>query len=79
MRALVNPNGHGSPSNRIHNLLIDDTRRRWFDHRRGLLAAWICASYPTLIAFTHYLWSETLFILLLLLAIWQPPQTSGVN
>jgi len=44
--------------------------RRWMDHSRGLLAAWICALYPTLIAFTHYLWSETLFIFLFTLGVW---------
>ncbi|MCH7812527.1 MAG: glycosyltransferase family 39 protein [Planctomycetes bacterium] len=42
----------------------------WFDRRRGLVAAAICALYPNLIAFTHYLWSETLFIVLLLAVIW---------
>lgn len=30
-RVLVNPNGHGSPSNAIDTGLIDDTRIRWFD------------------------------------------------
>jgi 4-amino-4-deoxy-L-arabinose transferase-like glycosyltransferase len=39
------------------------------DRRRALIAGWICALYPTLIAFTHYFWSETLFILLLLAAL----------
>ncbi|MCP4250203.1 MAG: hypothetical protein GY778_24430 [bacterium] len=42
---------------------------RWFDRRRGLVAAAICALYPNLIAFTHYFWTETLFIFLLLTAI----------
>jgi 4-amino-4-deoxy-L-arabinose transferase-like glycosyltransferase len=44
--------------------------RSWFDHRRALVAAWICALYPNLIAFSHYLWSETLFIFLLLGVVW---------
>lgn len=44
--------------------------RRWMDLGHGLLAAWICALYPTLIAFTHYLWSETLFTFLLVLGVW---------
>jgi arylsulfatase A-like enzyme len=53
--------------------------RAWLGHREGLVAAWICALYPNLVAFTHYLWSETLFIFLLLAALWlltrrpQPP------
>ena len=44
--------------------------RRVLDPPAALVAAWICALYPTLIAFTHYLYNETLFIVLLLLAIW---------
>jgi len=40
--------------------------RAWFGYREGLVAAWICALYPNLVAFSHYLWSETLFIFLLL-------------
>lgn len=44
--------------------------RAWFDRRCGLAAAWLCALYPNLIAFTHYLWSETLFSFLLLGALW---------
>lgn len=44
--------------------------RAWLGHREGLVAAWICALYPNLVAFTHYLWSETLFIFLLLAALW---------
>jgi arylsulfatase A-like enzyme/4-amino-4-deoxy-L-arabinose transferase-like glycosyltransferase len=43
--------------------------RAWIGHREGLLAAWICALYPNLVAFTHYLWSETLFSFLLLAAL----------
>jgi arylsulfatase A-like enzyme len=43
--------------------------RAWLDERHGLVAAWICALYPNLVAFTHYLWSETLFIALFLAAL----------
>jgi 4-amino-4-deoxy-L-arabinose transferase-like glycosyltransferase len=42
---------------------------RWFEPRCGLVAAGLCAVYPNLIAFSHYVWSETLFIFLLLLAV----------
>jgi arylsulfatase len=44
--------------------------RIWIDDRSGRTAAWIAALYPNLVAFTHYLFSETLFIFLLLLAVW---------
>ncbi len=43
--------------------------RRWFDERCALAAAALCALYPNFIAFTHYLWSETLFVFLVTLAI----------
>ncbi|MFQ5669167.1 MAG: glycosyltransferase family 39 protein [Acidobacteriota bacterium] len=33
-------------------------------HRIGLIAALIVTLHPTLIAFSHYLWSETLFLVL---------------
>jgi 4-amino-4-deoxy-L-arabinose transferase-like glycosyltransferase len=38
--------------------------RALFDARVGLVAGVIAALYPTLIAHSHYLWSETLFALL---------------
>jgi 4-amino-4-deoxy-L-arabinose transferase-like glycosyltransferase len=44
--------------------------RSWFGGRTGLIAAWLCALYPNLIAFSHLLWSETLFIFELLLLLW---------
>src|SRR5262245_16287671 len=47
-------------------LLVLDLGRSWFGERAGRAAAWFAALYPNLIAFTHYLWSETLFIFLLL-------------
>ncbi|MCP4594348.1 MAG: phospholipid carrier-dependent glycosyltransferase [bacterium] len=43
--------------------------RSWFDRRTALAAATICALYPNLIAFTHYLWSETVFVFLLTLGM----------
>jgi 4-amino-4-deoxy-L-arabinose transferase-like glycosyltransferase len=42
------------------------TLRVFRSETTGLLAAGITAVYPNLIAFSHYLWSETLFIFLLL-------------
>src|SRR5262245_36704957 len=47
-------------------LLVLDLGRSWFGESAGRAAAWFAALYPNLIAFTHYLWSETLFIFLLL-------------
>jgi 4-amino-4-deoxy-L-arabinose transferase-like glycosyltransferase len=44
-----------------------------FDARTGLLAALIAAIYPELVAYSHFLWSETLFAVLLvagLVAVW---------
>lgn len=34
---------------------------RWFNPRTGLITAALLAFYPTLIAFSHYNWSETLY------------------
>jgi 4-amino-4-deoxy-L-arabinose transferase-like glycosyltransferase len=42
------------------------TRRVFASVNTGLLAAGVAAIYPNLIGFSHYLWSETLFIFLLL-------------
>ena len=52
--------------------------RNWFDRRHGLLAALLCALYPNLIAFSHYLWTETLFIFLLLLVVWLLTRTDSL-
>jgi 4-amino-4-deoxy-L-arabinose transferase-like glycosyltransferase len=43
--------------------------RTWFDHGVGLAAGWFFALDPTLIAFTHYLFTETLFTFLFAWAI----------
>ena len=43
--------------------------RAWLDDRHAIVSAWICALYPNLVAFSHYLWSETLFITLFLAAL----------
>ena len=51
-------------------LLVYLLGNAWFSHREGLVAAWLCALYPNLVAFSHYLWSEPLFIVLLLAALW---------
>lgn len=42
------------------------TQRVFRNVTTGLLAAGTAAVYPNLVAFSHYLWSETLFIFLLL-------------
>ena len=44
-----------------------------FNTRTGLLAALIAAIYPNLVAYSHFLWSETLFAVLLtagLVGVW---------
>ena len=41
-----------------------------FDRRVALVGALLFAFYPTLIGFTHYLWSETFFIFLLSWALY---------
>ena len=51
-------------------LVIFGLGRSWFGEGCGLLSAGICALYPNLIAFSHLLWSETLFILLLVVWLW---------
>ncbi len=47
-------------------LLVLALGRAWFGPRAGQAAAWLFAFYPNLVAFTHYLFSETLFVFLLL-------------
>src|SRR3972149_7514385 len=43
--------------------------KRIFNKSVGVLSAFIFSIYPTLVAFTHYLWSETLYIFLLIIII----------
>jgi 4-amino-4-deoxy-L-arabinose transferase-like glycosyltransferase len=43
--------------------------RRCFGERIALGSVWIFALYPTLVAFTHFLWSETLYLFLLVAAV----------
>ncbi len=51
-------------------LLIYQVARRAFGSRlTGTLAALLAAIYPSFVAFSHLLWSETLFIFLFLLSI----------
>jgi len=42
---------------------------RLFDQRTGLVAALITSVYPSLIAFSHFLWSEILFSVLMMTAL----------
>jgi 4-amino-4-deoxy-L-arabinose transferase-like glycosyltransferase len=50
--------------------LVFGLARRGFGPGAGLAAAIVMAFDPTLVAFTHYLWSETLAIFWLALAAW---------
>jgi len=43
---------------------------RWLGAREARIAALVCALYPNLIAFSHLLWAETLYLTLLLPALW---------
>ena len=53
----------------VTTLLVYLLGRAWYGHRTGWWAALLFALYPNLIAFTHLLWSETLFIFLFLLLV----------
>ncbi len=56
----------------LGTLLIGATAllgRLLFDERTGILAGLLVATYPTLIGFSHYLWSMNLFALLITLAL----------
>lgn len=50
-------------------LLVVRLGRRFGGARVGLVAGWIYALEPTLAAFSHYLWTEHLYIFWMLLAI----------
>ncbi len=41
----------------------------WFDRKSATIAAAYCAVYPNFIAFSHLLWTETVFTFLILLAL----------
>ena len=58
--------------------LVYKIGRSWFGHRQGLIAAAICAVYPNLISFSHLIWSETLFVFMLLLVVWLLTELMGV-
>jgi len=49
--------------------------RQWGGDRVGLASAAVAGLYPNLVAFSHYLWSETLYLLIVLgaisLLVWQ--------
>ena len=38
--------------------------------RAGRIAGWLCAMYPSFVAYTHYFYSETLFLFLLVAAVY---------
>jgi 4-amino-4-deoxy-L-arabinose transferase-like glycosyltransferase len=42
--------------------------RSWYGHAAGLAAGWFFALDPTLVAFTHYVFTETLFVFLFVAA-----------
>ena len=44
--------------------------RRRFGHREAFLSALLCAANPTLVHYTHFLWSETLLATLLVAFLW---------
>lgn len=50
--------------------LVYELVRRRFGSRAAFLSGALCAVHPTLIHYTHFLWSETLFAALLLLSFW---------
>ncbi len=41
----------------------------WFNRKTALIAATFCALYPNLIAFSHLLWTETVFTFFITLAV----------
>lgn len=50
--------------------IVYDVVRRRFGRSPALLSGLVCALHPTLAQYVHFLWSETLFTTLLLLALW---------
>ena len=51
------------------HLVLVAWARRGFGKHVAHGTAWLFALYPTLIAFTHYLWPETLYIFFIVLAV----------
>ncbi len=51
----------------VTHLLLAAWARRCFGKDAALSTAWLFAFYPTLIAFTHYVWPETLYIFFIVL------------
>jgi 4-amino-4-deoxy-L-arabinose transferase-like glycosyltransferase len=50
--------------------LVFDLARRGFGYWPAFVSGAVCALHPTLVSYTHFLWSETLFSALLLLSFW---------
>ncbi len=53
----------------ISVVLVYRLTRRYFDQRAARIAAIVFAADPVIITFAHHLWSETLFIFLLLITL----------
>jgi 4-amino-4-deoxy-L-arabinose transferase-like glycosyltransferase len=51
--------------------------RRGFGERPAFISALVCSLHPTLIQYTHFLWSELLFATLLLGGVWALDRWSG--
>ncbi len=54
----------------LTTVVVYGLTRRLFDSRAALAAALLHLFYPSFLAFSHYLWSESTYVLALLLAIW---------
>jgi 4-amino-4-deoxy-L-arabinose transferase-like glycosyltransferase len=83
LAAVLGVSGHSATAVKLAQILLSTLTAglvfllgtAWLGPRRGLVAGTLCALYPTLIAFSHYLWSETLFVFLLTLAFWLVTRT----
>lgn len=75
--ALFRGTGASIPAARIATVLLGvlllvplhDVARRFGGRRTALLATALAALYPNFVAFSHYLWSETIYLLLVLSGI----------
>ena len=62
--------GGGAQASKVAQVLLSTATvlalyalgRRWFGRRAAFWAALLAAFYPTLVAFTHYNWPETVFL-----------------